>query len=1011
MTASAKHRTRATRAAATRLPVLLLGLAAVLLAGLILSVAFASATAPTVTVSDASAVAYTTATAEGTVDPADHETTYRFQYATEPDFSNASSAGEATLAEGAGVTPVEAQLTGLAPGATYHLRLVAENTEGEVVEALAANTFTTEPVATPTVSLEPVTTFTATTATFTGHINPNAPAGPLSPAAQAAFKTSWHFQCNPACPGLSGELAADNSSHDVSAHATGLSPGTLYEVSLIAENAGGSIVVGLESFTTLTTAPTILSTSALEVGDTTAKLSAEIDPGAAATTYHFEYGPTAAYGSTTPESESIGEDNATHTVSALIGGLAPATGYHYRVVATNSQSPVGGTFGPDRVITAQAASPSTLLPDNRAYEMVSPLDKNSGPVLGLRAVSGGGVIQASPAGDAVTYVTFGSFADPVGAAPGNQYVATRNNAGWMTQNITPPTVAHAYGTSDAGAPYKAFSEDLSQGILINADVLPSENFPLDPAAPPGYQNYYLRDLSNNSYTALMTTQPDKSAASFRTELVGATSDLAHMVLATNGALTEGQIDATGSARNLTDWTAGQLEAINILPGGAPAPSAFLGAAKTPYESNTISDDGSKIFWTNRPEADSALYMYRRGGSTVEIDASKGPGPSGEGVFLFASRDGARVFFTDYFRLTPDSTADSEAHVEDLYEFDTNTGTLTDRSVDNTPGDERGADVQGIVGASEDGSTVYFVAKGAISGVTPNVAGEAPTSGQDNLYIYRDGRTTFVATLFSSDENDWALSLGARTSRVTADGGHLLFMSSAGLTGYDNTDANTGTPDNEIYLFDAQSGHVSCVSCKPSGARPTGASRIPAGTNFEETAYAGNSLYESRVLSADGSRVFFDSSDALSPGDSNNTQDVYEYEHGTVSLISGGTNAAGSSFVDASESGDDVFFITEQQLVPSDTDALVDLYDARVGGSYAAQPRPNPCEGEGCRGPASSPPNVGPPASTTLLNVRRTPAHQHKVRRKKTGKKPTKRHKRGGKDHKSSRAPTASKGRL
>ena len=65
-----------------------------------------------------------------------------------------------------------------------------------------------------------------------------------------------------------------------------------------------------------------------------------------------------------------------------------------------------------------------------------------------------------------------------------------------------------------------------------------------------------------------------------------------------------------------------------------------------------------------------------------------------------------------------------------------------------------------------------------------------------------------------------------SSRVSPDGRYLAFMSERSLTGYDNRDAVSGQPDEEeVYLYDASTGHLACASCNPTGARPVGISTI------------------------------------------------------------------------------------------------------------------------------------------------------------------------------------------
>ena len=129
-------------------------------------------------------------------------------------------------------------------------------------------------------------------------------------------------------------------------------------------------------------APVVHKEFTAEITTSEAKLGALVNPGGIQTSYRFEYGPTSAYGNSTPFPEgSVGEGLESHAVWASASGLAPGSTYHYRVVATNE---VGTAYGPDQTFTTlsaeQAACPneqmrggfSERLPDCRAYELVTP---------------------------------------------------------------------------------------------------------------------------------------------------------------------------------------------------------------------------------------------------------------------------------------------------------------------------------------------------------------------------------------------------------------------------------------------------------------------------------------------------------------------------------------------------------------------------------------------------------------------------------------------------------------
>ncbi len=225
----------------------------------------------------------------------------------------------------------------------------------------------------------------------------------------------------------------------------------------------------------------------------------------------------------------------------------------------------------------------------------------------------------------------------------------------------------------------------------------------------------------------------------------------------------------------------------------------------------------------------------------------------------------------------------------------------------------------------------------------------------------------------------------KSSRVSPDGRTVMFASAASLTGYDNqTDCQVAQgpfgepiPCYEIYLYSAETGRLVCVSCNPRASDATSPAYLYLQAGAENEAVALTPQSVPRNLSDDGNRVFFETEEALVPQDTNGAMNVYEWERegagscpagrgGCLYLISSGQSSEPSYFAEASSSGDDVFFLTRQQLVGQDTDELVDVYDARVGGGIAAQnppPAAAPCLGEeACRGAQGPAQALGVPTS-------------------------------------------------
>ncbi|HSS43436.1 MAG TPA: hypothetical protein VLK37_12915 [Solirubrobacterales bacterium] len=207
-----------------------------------------------------------------------------------------------------------------------------------------------------------------------------------------------------------------------------------------------------------------------------------------------------------------------------------------------------------------------------------------------------------------------------------------------------------------------------------------------------------------------------------------------------------------------------------------------------------------------------------------------------------------------------------------------------------------------------------------------------------------------------------------TPRVSPNGRYLAFGAGERLTAYDNTDALTGAPDSEVYLYDAGADRLTCASCRPSGDQPSGAAGLPIPPLRQPND-------RQRTVLDDGT-VYFDSTDAVVSGDSNGLKDAYEMRDGRVALISSGTSADDSAFAGASEDGRDAFFATRERLAPTDIDENRDVYDARINGGFPA-PRESAggCSGDECQGQTSPSPAAVPPASAQLRNPHHAKKHK------------------------------------
>jgi hypothetical protein len=1015
--------------------------------------------APEVSGESASSVTANGARLEGSVNPNNQSTECHFQY------GSVSVTEDEVLCEQSpitgGVQGVGVSLTDLKQDTTYHYRILAKNATGPGEGSEAA--FTTLPEAPGAVPAE----VTSSSATLKGILNPKE-AGEEETYEflykQSAIRCEVNEVAEPGVTQLRtpepASKALGHKEEPVSGPVEGLQPGTTYTYCLrIINKAGGSTLGAPVMFTTLAVAPTVgeelgHEESFSNVGSSSAELHAEINPGGAPTTYFFEYGQTAGYGSATPV-ESAGAGYETLHVLAHLHELQPDTVYHFRVVVNNVK---GTTKGEDHSFSTLPLD--TLgLPDGRSYELVSPLNNGDATVALLPDDEQIPPVRAAANGNTFTYPSTpppvggngngqnGHTGLTTGVEGDNEYLAGRSpNGGWTAMDIQPGALDQAN--------YQSFSPDLSSGILGSTQAVTTN------APGGGYNILYVWSASTRSYSPLLTKRPSHdNFKEFGMTYAGASLDLSHQLFAANEALLEGNsfgaeelsADATKAfdekikleeeakrfeeegeitvAQNrlelaasklphvLYDSDGGKLSLVSVLPNGQIATPASFGSSL----SHVISTDGLRIFWTAMENFEvgervqqrvKALYVRENDtqpqsplgphdectvpsdACTLQVDAAEpgAEGVSGGGVFQTASNDGSRVFFTDEHRLTRDSTA--KEGKPDLYEDDVNSetgqpGTLIDLTVDSG----EPANVVGVLGASEDGSYLYFAAAGALaSGSKPQECLSINPNTKCNLYvIYNDGPPTLIATITDGDGEetpnpapalpltlgqrdsvgDWVSNVGLRSTYVTPDGRHLVFESIANLTGFDSGEGR------EIYIYDFGAG-LSCVSCNPSGISTIKGQQ--AYHSDAELPESFNSTYALRPVSGDGDRVFFDSREALVPQDSNGQTDVYEWERdgsgsckraaGCLYLLSGGTSSDVSAFLDASETGGDVFIATRADLVPQDRGEVYEVYDAHecTSQSPCLHATSTACAEAGCQGVPGTSPIFETPSSVTINGI-------------------------------------------
>jgi hypothetical protein len=597
--------------------------------------------------------------------------------------------------------------------------------------------------------------------------------------------------------------------------------------------------------------------------------------------------------------------------------------------------------------------------------MVSPLDKNGGDVnadaIGVHAIA-----QAATTGDAIAYPSRAQFADIASGAWFAQYLSVRDpSTGWSTRGISPP-LAPSQSINRAGV--TMLSDGLTRAVVYTSATLApgADLFPIKTWIP------YLQDnttspLSHQLVSPPMAAIPDPGFP-LGLKVVAAADDLSHLVLNASVQLTaDGSPDAAGSSSNAVYvWSGGQLRFVSVLPGGttpAANDSAFAGgvtqtngAEILPVGDHAISDDGSRVYFT----VNGRIYLRDDYSSTAVVTGSERTGddpsvPTGSGRFELASADGSLALFRSSTRYTDDATAGAGGgSSEDLYRWDAD-APLGSRLTDLTTGDPDGGGVLGVVAATDDGSRIYFAATGSLA--------PGAVDGQPNLYLWDDGDLRHIAVLDAADEPVWAITTGDanrfKDSRISDDGVRLLLASRAPLTAYDTAG------HRQVFLYDASENATACVSCSPLASASSGDAELRPLRDVANAQGAGATLELPRNLSSDGERVVFETPERLVPGDANGRPDVYLWRDGAASLISSGRSGSDSRFLDASPDGDDVFFTTRERLVRSDTDDLVDVYDARVGGGFPDTAQPGDCQGDDCQGTHSAAPVATGPATETF----------------------------------------------
>lgn len=826
---------------------------------------------------------------------------------------------------------------------------------------------------------------------------------------------------------LAPESVGDEAgSHPVEASVDDLIPNMGYVVRLKA-CAGQCTVSSPLSFTTATLPPTVVATYSEDATKSSVVLGAEINPHGLPTSYHFDWGTErGVYEHRVPAFDrELGDGITVVRAKEAISGLEENTTYYYRVVATSHCNPgdpseLCVTEGPERRFETLNSCGLTA---DRCFELVSPSDK--GPVGG-----GGDTValgaelrfQADPVGSSLAYVI--GYGTPTSTSGSEVlYHGTRDEGGWTATQLSPPALAPP--RERAGESFVAFtlglSEDLACSVLASGQPLTADA-PKE-TTEAGVGNLFRRN-PDGTFTVL-SPLPSANAASLAPgegvlsqvyKLVGMSRDCGIVYFRTR--LTYPGLDGVGEIRTY-EWNHGHLRTVSGVPGpsGLELVNVTPGAADGLNWWRAVSEDGRRLYYSatrklaegpggagelNKP----ALFLREttESGSTItDVSASQTSTPSTSATYQIASADGRKVFFTANHGLTGPApaawptTCQSATGVGcDLYEYDLARPAgerLRNVSAVDNPVNPGGAGVVGVLDASKDGSKVYFAARGQLVPGEGNSEAKNLAEGTYSVYLASEGEISYVAKVRNSDvallsragvlvSRSTLVTRAPWTSRSTPSGSHLLFSSTANITGYDSQGGI------EAYLYDAETEQIDCVTCRRDGRPPvsTDGNPLTAGQSIE------NTLSPPITLTEDGERVFFIKRDPLAVGATAGQKNLYQWQDGQISFVAGSAPgfAVDLQFAGASASGDDLYFTTVDRLTWEDVDGRMDVYDARVGGGFEAPPAPTPScdpliEASCLSGPTQAPAPAVPGSASMPSSGSSAPPPPKRSNRKKVKK--------------------------
>ncbi len=718
-----------------------------------------------------------------------------------------------------------------------------------------------------------------------------------------------------------------------------------------------------------------------------------------------------------------------------------------KTIARRGASTVGWTVA--ALLAALLASPSALaagdanqsscpastesssgfrpyLPDCRAYELVTQAD--SGDLLNIQETYGfpDHFLYASelPTRDEGT-----------GAGLVEQFVATRTAQGWRQAPLSVPQ-GEAPGGEAAGAiPNPGgvmFTGDFAVALLTQPFQNALETPRLDETTGTMVYELSLGDGAISTVSLPDSGKLTQAMIEFPTVyresqrglsnewggfLAGASEDGSRIFFSTSARLATAPgtpKDTHQASAEAYERTAGHTYLVGVLPDGeVPVCGAEVGqsdvstaagSGQQQYAYRAIAPDGSNVVFHTPGENPEGVECTERETGVFLRDVVNATTVKLRGE-RYAGRAGSRPGEEEKIFTVEASPGGSGGKIFEYHVATRQTVEIASEAI-------------GLMAYSVDAARVYYL---------------GPEHG---VYLYEEGSTApklvpgtqqggyggglFVASAiygsFIRSNEPTGRSLATENLPVaTPDGSKLMFLSPNQLTPYNNC-VEAEKCHVEVYLYDAGTDQVTCVSCAPGDAAPQG----NASFNPELSGPGASAdwvppappLIDDRPAQAGREavmRVVFQTTEGLVPYDTNGTWDVYEWEqeetegcsraslkvasltesqlysqadHGCLYLLSSGAGReleeggdperkeGGSHLLGASEGLTDIYIETDQPMTGTPgLDNVAHVYDVRQDGGFPSTAAAgNGCEPGFCRPEGEGPPVFGPPASVALTGA-------------------------------------------